>query len=220
MARVYAGQTATERSDARRRQFLDAGLEVLGTRGWTNATVRGICEEAGLSTRYFYESFPALDALALSLYDDLVEDAIATVAAAVLTVDPHDPGQAARAATGALVDWVLADRRRAQLLLAAGSSEHPLAERRAQTMRRVADVIEQLGRSTYGGSTVGDDSLLRITAALVAGGIAEVMFAWIDGRLVADRDELVEHLARLVVGIGDTARGIALGARGAQASGG
>lgn len=47
-----------EKRRARRRaQFLEAGKAVFGDLGFKDATLRRICGEAGLTERYFYESF-------------------------------------------------------------------------------------------------------------------------------------------------------------------
>jgi len=68
---MWRGQSPAERTAVRRQQLLAAGLEVFGTAGWEQSTVRGICAAAGLSERYFYESFTGRDDLLLAVYDDL-----------------------------------------------------------------------------------------------------------------------------------------------------
>jgi AcrR family transcriptional regulator len=207
VARVYGGQTAQERTDARRRQFLDAGLEVLGTRGWANTTVRGVCEAASLSTRFFYESVGSLEALALAVYDEIVEETFLAVASALAHAGP-DRARRASGAIGAMVQALTDDPRRARVVLVEGPGNEPLARRRAETMRRLADAIEELGRTEY---ALEDEvePLIGITAHLVAGGVAELLIAWLDGRLEVTRDELVRDCARLVVAIGDAANAIA-----------
>ena len=39
------------------RRRIEAGIELFGTRGYANTPVKAICEEAGLTERYFYEAF-------------------------------------------------------------------------------------------------------------------------------------------------------------------
>ncbi len=46
--RVWGGMTPAEREERRREQFLEAGLEVFGTRGWAGTTVRDVCRAARL----------------------------------------------------------------------------------------------------------------------------------------------------------------------------
>jgi len=76
-ARPYGGLAMAERVAARRARFVEAGIELFGTQGFRAATVRGICAAAGLTDRYFYESFPTLEALLAEVYRTLT-DAFAT----------------------------------------------------------------------------------------------------------------------------------------------
>lgn len=66
--RRYGGAHPDERLALRRRQLLEAGLQVFGTVGFRAATVRGVCQAAGLTERYFYESFRDLAALYAAVY--------------------------------------------------------------------------------------------------------------------------------------------------------
>jgi AcrR family transcriptional regulator len=70
--RVYAGIGAQERTAARRERFVEAGIELFGTLGFRATTVRGVCVEAGLTDRYFYESFDTLEALLVAVYGTLM----------------------------------------------------------------------------------------------------------------------------------------------------
>lgn len=66
--RVYGGISLEQRRAQRRQTFLDAGLTVFGRDGFRAATVRGLCREAGLTDRYFYENFENLEALLMAVY--------------------------------------------------------------------------------------------------------------------------------------------------------
>jgi AcrR family transcriptional regulator len=57
LRRHYGGKAASDRSDERRRKLLAAGLELFGTQGYAATSVKSLCTEAGLTERYFYESF-------------------------------------------------------------------------------------------------------------------------------------------------------------------
>ncbi len=70
-ARSYGGLALEERVAARRERFIEAGIELFGTQGFRGATVRGICAAAGLTDRYFYESFASLEALLAEVYSTL-----------------------------------------------------------------------------------------------------------------------------------------------------
>jgi AcrR family transcriptional regulator len=69
--RTYGGLAVEERVAARRARFVEAGIELFGTQGFRGATVRGICAAAGLTDRYFYESFATLEALLAEVYRTL-----------------------------------------------------------------------------------------------------------------------------------------------------
>jgi len=73
-ARAYGGVALEERIAARRARFIEAGIELFGTQGFRGATVRGICAAAGLTDRYFYESFASLEALLAQVYRKLTGD--------------------------------------------------------------------------------------------------------------------------------------------------
>jgi AcrR family transcriptional regulator len=69
--RTYGGLAMEERVAARRARFVEAGIDLFGTQGFRGATVRGICAAAGLTDRYFYESFATLEALLAEVYRTL-----------------------------------------------------------------------------------------------------------------------------------------------------
>lgn len=81
--RTYGGESATDRLARRRRQLLDAGLELFGTTGYRATTVRQLCREAKVSDRYFYEQFDSTEDLLLAVYaectDRLEEAALASL---------------------------------------------------------------------------------------------------------------------------------------------
>ncbi|MGJ8669565.1 MAG: TetR/AcrR family transcriptional regulator [Oceanococcus sp.] len=66
--RAYGGMSAEQRLAERREKFLRAGLQVFGSQGFRAGTVRVLCKEAGLTDRYFYESFADSEALLKAVY--------------------------------------------------------------------------------------------------------------------------------------------------------
>lgn len=70
--RTYGGVSAAERTAARRARFTEAGIALFGSQGFRSATVRGVCSAAGLTDRYFYESFDSLEALLVAVYGTLM----------------------------------------------------------------------------------------------------------------------------------------------------
>ncbi len=66
--RRYGGASFEDRQADRRERLIAAAIEVFGRWGRDGATVAAICAEAGLTARYFYESFPNRDALFVEAY--------------------------------------------------------------------------------------------------------------------------------------------------------
>lgn len=202
MGRVYAGQSAQDRSATRRRQLIDAAIAQIGSHGLANTTVRGVCDEAGLSTRFFYEAFAGLDALAVAAYDASVEHAFTTIYQATLTAGP-DREVRARASIAAIVDYITAHPASSRLVFVEALGTGALAPKRRETMHQLASAITSLARMTY--AVDEDEPMVKLTATLVAGGVTELMIGWLDGSLDMPRDRLIDDCARLIVAIGDTA---------------
>ena len=59
--RAYGGEGGDTRVARRRSALIDAGLDLLGADDVGAVTVRGVCRQAGLTARYFYESFESVD---------------------------------------------------------------------------------------------------------------------------------------------------------------
>src|SRR6202165_1382300 len=92
--RPYGRVSAEDRSAERRRRLLDAGLELFGTKGIAATTIADICDEAGLTKRYFYESFATIDDLAGAVFADITDRLVEQVAPAIAAgagVDPRPP---------------------------------------------------------------------------------------------------------------------------------
>ena len=57
MPRVWGARTADERRAERRERIIRAAIVVYGRHGYHRTSVKAVCVEAGLTERYFYESF-------------------------------------------------------------------------------------------------------------------------------------------------------------------
>src|SRR3954467_5371936 len=100
--RTYGGVSADERIAGRRARLLDAGLELFGTRGFTTTGVKDVCREAGLTDRYFYESFNDGTDLFLAVFDRLTDELFRAVAEAVVEAGT-EPEPQLRTAIGTFV---------------------------------------------------------------------------------------------------------------------
>lgn len=85
--RSYRGMTQEQRTAERRERFLEAGLNIFGNEGFHAATVRKICKEAGLTDRYFYESYNSMEALLIEVYERCLKKIIHRVQASIVDID-------------------------------------------------------------------------------------------------------------------------------------
>jgi len=119
VTRRYGGVDAAERRRERQRRLMAAGLAVFGTRGYHLSTVRDICAQAGLTERYFYESFKALGELFDAVYAELRSQLQQRVMQSVIAQGARQPDPMAMG-EGSLRAWYAflhEDPRRARVML-------------------------------------------------------------------------------------------------------
>ncbi len=182
--------------------MLDAAHDLLGSDGWPATTVRAVCRHAGLTPRYFYESFPSLDSLLVAVFDDVVSDLVEVVLEAVRAA-PDNAHAKARAAIGGFVRHVMRDPRRARIVFSEALGSEALARRRSETLHLFAEMIAEQGRAFYG--LRGNERLADTTAYMLAGGLAELLLAWHDGTINSTPEQLIKDCTELFVATGEAA---------------
>ncbi|MEI9932478.1 MAG: TetR/AcrR family transcriptional regulator [Rhizomicrobium sp.] len=90
--RRYSGQSFADRHAERREKLIKAAAMVAGRSGFDGTSVAAICAEAGLTARYFYESFPSREAVFVEAYRAVQNELLARMQAT------HAAGDATRRA--------------------------------------------------------------------------------------------------------------------------
>jgi AcrR family transcriptional regulator len=80
--RRYSGQSFEDRQAERRAKLIKAAAIVAGRHGLEGTSVAAICAEAGLTARYFYESFPGREAIFVEAYRAVQDELLARIKAA------------------------------------------------------------------------------------------------------------------------------------------
>ncbi|HWF35524.1 MAG TPA: TetR/AcrR family transcriptional regulator [Solirubrobacteraceae bacterium] len=208
VVRPYRGVSAAERHSRRRAQLIEAALDVIGEAGIAGATMTAVCARAGLTERYFYESFRDRQELLVAVFDACVAELDAAIAAAREAAAPTLLDRA-RAAAGALIE-VLTDDPRKSRLYAESVGEPALAPRRAQAVRAYAALLAESMRELGGVDEERRRAPLDLAALVLVGGIAEAVASWLEGTVEMSRATLIEEWARLSVAaleaVGPTAR--------------
>lgn len=195
--RSWRGVSAEERRAERRGQLIEAGLEVIGTQGWANTTVRGVCRQAGLTERYFYESFGDHEALLLAVYEHVLVEGIERVLAGAAGA-PHGMRATARAGIAAAVEFLIDDPRKGRVLILEATGNETLQRRRQEAVRAQAALLSEFARDFFG-DRVLDPMDANLTALALVGALAEVGAAYLDGGLDISRERLIDHLTELFV---------------------
>ena len=192
-ARPYGGVQARERVAQRRRQLLEAGLDLLGGAGeTTELTVRALCGRAGISARYFYESFTDKDQLVSAVVDWVIGDIAATTQAAVAAAPRAEQN---RAGIANLVRTIAGDERVGRLLFDAQLSHPVLARKRAELGGVFAQLSGQHVRSSH---DLPASESIDAVMHFVVGGVGQTISAWLAGDVRLDEEKLIGHLVRLV----------------------
>ena len=194
-SRPYGGVSSEERRARRRVQLLEAGLELFGTRGYSDSSIREVCLAASLNRRYFYESFRTREDLLRAVYDEIVAEMARRIFGAVRDVEDIEPkirrhGRLLghdddRPAQGAHPDD-RGDRRKR------GVERH-----RREARRGFAEFVEAqaLELAAAQGQTLRLDASLTARALVAA--TMDLVVDWMRGDLGYSVPELAEHCISL-----------------------
>jgi AcrR family transcriptional regulator len=197
---LYGGVPADVRRAERRERLLDAGLELLGIEGWQATTVRGICTQARLNARYFYESFSGLDELLVAVFDRIVSDAVHAVLAALEQAPQTAEGQA-RAIVSTFIVATTEDPRKARVAFIEALGSEALMRRRLDALQDFADLTAGYALQFHAQDGL-DQQAAAINAQVLSGGLIEAIVAWLEERLDASREQLIEQCTALFAAAG------------------
>lgn len=201
-SRKYGGKSAEERRAERRALLVDAALEIWQEQGWAAVTMRGVCARAGLTDRYFYESFADRDALLATLWDQMRDETLAMVLEEITTVADDGPLVQLEAAIRAVVHHIADEPARAQIIFGEHAGSAVLEQRRRDTVQLATGLLIDLAEPYLRPGV--DEQALRVNTILGMGGFVELMLAWRSGLIEATADEIIQQLTDV---------GTALGAR-------
>jgi AcrR family transcriptional regulator len=197
---TYRGASADERRAQRRRRLLDAALEIVGTQGWSSATVRGICERAKVGPRFFYESFADTDELLGALHDELLDAALHEALGAMARA-PAELRARTEVSFHTMIRYLTDDPRRARVLFSEAYGSETLMRRRFAAMQTIAATVLDASRDLL--ALPGQhERVLNAVSLLVTGGVTELVLGWLAGGLALDRDELITISVEFALTVG------------------
>ncbi|MEO6794772.1 MAG: TetR/AcrR family transcriptional regulator [Mycobacterium sp.] len=200
-ARPYGGVDAADRLAMRRARLLEAGLDLLGADvpEIAEVTVRGICRQAGLTARYFYESFADKDEFVSAVFDSVIADLAAKTQS---MVNAAPPDQQTRAGIANIVRTVAGDARIGRLLFGVHLSNAVVVRKRVESSALLAMLSGQHARAAL---RLPENDRIKAAAHFVVGGVAQTISAWLTGEVRFKPEQLVEQLTALLDKLGDPA---------------
>ncbi|WP_241472188.1 TetR/AcrR family transcriptional regulator [Mycolicibacterium neoaurum] len=188
----WAGVALTDRRAERRALLIDAAYALFGTGGEAALTVRSVCRESALNTRYFYESFADIGELLGAVFDKVAAELGAAVDAAMVSAGDSLSART-RAGVAAVLGFSSADQRRGRVLFTDARANPVLTERRAALQDQLLDAVLAEGARLHPGT---DPVATRVGAAMYTGAMAELAQQWLSGALGTDLDVVVDAAVR------------------------
>ncbi|MGA9102894.1 TetR/AcrR family transcriptional regulator [Aeromicrobium sp.] len=187
-ARNYGGKSADERLTDRRARLVEAAITLLARTGEARTTMTAVCAEAGLTERYFYESFASRDDVLVAALD-AVSAEVASVALDAVAATSGDPADRVRAAIGAVVDLVVATPDRMRVAVIESTANAALRARRHELQDTFAGLVAREARAIF-----GDESWPaprdHVQGLVFIAGLSELVASWLIGEVELSPDEL------------------------------
>jgi AcrR family transcriptional regulator len=166
--------------------LIAAGVDLLGGEAGPALTVRAVCRAAGLTERYFYESFSDRDEFVRAVYDDVCTRAMSTLSSSTSAQD----------AVERFVALMVDDPTRGRVLLLAPTVEPVLTRSGASWM---PSFIELLQRKVTRITGIAEPAVQAMAATGLLGALTALFIAYLDGRLTATREQFIDHCVDMVL---------------------
>jgi AcrR family transcriptional regulator len=177
---------------ARRRQLLDAAMEVFVARGYHAAAMDEIADRAGVSKPVLYQHFPGKQDLYLALLDESVDKLVEAVASAIRSTSENR--QRVNATFAAYFGYVAEHSGTFKLVFESDFTNEPAVRARLDAANRAcADLISQVIREDAG---IADDEAYLLSVGMV--GMAQVSARyWLSTTDSIPREAAEQLVARL-----------------------
>jgi AcrR family transcriptional regulator len=176
----------------RRRQLLDAALEVFVSQGYHAAAMDEIAERAGVSKPVLYQHFPGKLDLYLALLDQSVDELVETVRDALSSTTENK--QRVAATFSAYFEYVASEGQAYRLVFESDlGNEGAVRDRLERGQRECAEMISPMIRQDAG---LDDAEAHLVSVAMV--GLAQVTARyWLSARDHIPREAAEQLVARL-----------------------
>lgn len=143
----FKGLSISERKTLRRQKLIQAGIDCYGQFGFFAVTVKDICVAAGLTERYFYESFKKSDELFQAIFVELISELQNNVIQAIEY--SQAPEHMLRAGLSAFLSTLQSNPAMARIIYVDAMLVQELHQQAniRQTMQRFESIVQRLLRA-------------------------------------------------------------------------
>jgi AcrR family transcriptional regulator len=199
VARAYGGISPEQRKAERRAKLLQAGLQLFTGTGFAATKISGLCTEAGVSTRNFYEEFASKEDLLRDLHDLINATAFTRVRTALAGLATDDVRVRITTLLDVFVRSVTADPRvpRLNYVEAVGVNAE-IEQQHVRWVNTWAEFIESEAlRAAAAG--VAPQRSYRLTAIALVGAITGLLREWQAHRPPLAVDEIAGEIRELML---------------------
>jgi AcrR family transcriptional regulator len=199
VARRYSGQSADERSAARRDRLLQSARALIGTQGFPASSVERICAAAKVSTRHFYELYDNKESVFLDLYEQIVGQSYERAVASLAETAGRHLRDRVPAALLAYLGPMIEDPQAARIAFVEIMGASPrLEERRLEFRENLVRLVESEGSAAVERSEVAARDF-RFAALALTGAANAIIYDWARTPDHADVEGVEQALAALAV---------------------
>lgn len=194
--RRYGGIDSEERQRQRKAKLIEAGLVVFGEQGFHQSTVRDVCKQAQLTSRYFYESFDSMASLFKAVYVAVNRELMQATIMSLAACQP-EPEKLAEASLRTFLEYIRQDPHRARVALIdafnVGEGMHALTDKASQDFAQlIASFMHQMFPRL---EETGLD--IKILANGLVGANIRIATQWVADRCKTPLDEVLRNLLAL-----------------------
>lgn len=189
----WAGVSPSDRRTERRALLIRSAFTLFGEGGEAAVSVRSVCRDAELNTRYFYENFTDTDELLGAVYDRVAAELGHILASALATDDERGR---LRNGIRTVLEFSSQDPRRGKILFTEARTNPVLAQRRTKAQDQLRELVFS---DRLRADPESDWLAIEVGAAMYAGAMAELAQQWLAGTLGNDPDAVVDHALRLLL---------------------
>lgn len=196
-SRPWRGREPADRIAARRARLIQACYELMAGAGAADTSMRGVCRQAGLTERYFYESFTNLDSLMTTVLENTVQQCRDRLLAALADA-PEDRDLLFGHVVRAFTDFLLEDPRRGRILFVESLATPALTRRGGELVELITGPIAAVIAADDTDTPAPDDTDATLNAMAIFGALAYCYRPYLIGEIRIDRTRFDAHAASII----------------------